>query len=224
MKRTQKVSVIAAVAVLGSLAWLGLPSGAHASLIDFGIPDFGEIGFTGTGTGALAVSIPVQGLPAGYQCRPLTDCGGLDLGGATFTADPAGPGTFSIHQVIESFTFTQLIHGVVDTLTGTIHWQFLQDVGLRRASLTGFITISSSSGDAEFVNDFHPGSIATIDLGMELHGTPTLAELALIAGGHADGTIMGAIAPVPEPSSLLLLGSAALIGLGAIARRLGVMT
>jgi hypothetical protein len=37
MKRGQQVYVIATVAELGSLAWLALPSGAHATPIVFGV-------------------------------------------------------------------------------------------------------------------------------------------------------------------------------------------
>jgi hypothetical protein len=236
MKRAQKVSVIAAVAVLGSLAWLCLPSGAHASPIGFGGPDIGEVDFTGTGTGALVVAIPPQGIPAGYNCVSFTgECGGLQLSGApgggspvTFTTGP-GPGTYQISDVVQNFSFTQQLSkgGVVDTVTGTIHWQFLESRGSgihSFASLTGFVTITSSSGDAEFVNDFHAGSVASIFGTMNLFSDMSLDELALIEGSRALGTdFRGSIVPIPEPSSLLLLSSA-LISLGAIARRLGVMT
>jgi hypothetical protein len=201
----------------------------RAVLIFFGIEDAGAVLFTGTGDGALVVSIPAQRLPAGYNCdNPLArvGCGTVSLNEVTATSG-SGPGTYPFHAgVVAAFTFTQQIQEVVDTLTGTIFWQFIQNGGTGSPEFIGTIRISSSSGEAEFVNEFPAGSIVAIELGMNFFPRNlTLDQLALIAEGQGGGRdFHGVVAPVPEPSSLLLASSAALMGLGAMARRLGVMT
>jgi hypothetical protein len=198
------------VILLASL--LVLPFAAHATSITFGASG-NAITFTGNGAGSLTVSTLGLSLSgnAFFDSDPL---GTFSLGATSFTAGPVSAGNFNAGPNSEFFTFAG---GDGDSLTGTIHWSFIQD-NTTQPKLFGVLVIGTRSGDAAFTSNFS-GSLANIDfITNPLSGGVHLDTLAFTTNSATATVSAGEVAPVPEPGTLALFGSG-LLGLGGLIRR-----
>jgi PEP-CTERM motif len=210
MMRMSGVLKAVAVVALSLLAFVPASEAAQISLTG---STAGSIGLTGTG-GTLVNASITAGLsgPALYDADPL---GTYSFGAVTFTAGPNVAEKYAAGANTETFTFTSPDG---DHLTANVHWNFIQD-NTTNPKFFGTFTVTSSGGDAAFLNDFPVNGVGSIDFTTTaLPGGGTLDALVAANGTATVGISSGEVPSIPEPSSLVLLGSA-LVGLGAFARR-----
>jgi len=198
MKKFKKaVSTFVIMVTVGSLLVLGLSSGAQAAQITFG---GSSQAITFTGNGANAVSVSIAGL-SGKAFFDADALGTYSFGATTFTAGPQSGGLFPAGPNTENFSFTG---GDGDTLSGTVHWNVIQD-NTPQPKFFGLLTILSKAGDAAFLSTW--GSTAVIDfITMPLSSGGTLDQLAVGTGSATAPISSGEVFPTPEPSTTALLG------------------
>src|SRR4029077_5819170 len=132
---------------------------ANATQITLGNSDPGDVyNFQGNGAGSLTVSVDPK-VKGTNQAFYGGDVGNYKFGPTSFLAGPLVGGNFPSNGT-ESLkvAFTD-----GDTASGDVNWTLVKDHSLR-PDLIGTWTVASASGDAAFLADFSPGSIADIDI------------------------------------------------------------
>jgi hypothetical protein len=210
---TRKLALLAAVSALGLL---GVPLGAEANQITL-LGTNGGISLTGTGT-LVNVSIASgTGDGATFQATGFSNVSGnYTLGGVSFTAGPNTVEQYPAGANTETFNYTDTAG---DTLTGNIHYNFIQD-NTTNPKFFGTLTATTVSGTPQFVSTFGGAAPLKIDFTTtELGGGRTLDNLVAMSATVTVGVSSGEIVPGPIVGAGLPGLVAACGGLVAMARR-----
>ncbi len=144
---------------------------------------------------------------------------------AAFTATKFGTSTVFPITTPGGATSTFSYAGGTDSLSGTVTWTNANN-GSGNPHFTGIITVTASSGTAAFTSLFGVGSTPSFDLLLSaltctgIGGNPCTLE-GIFASGSGSANApdsAGQVQPVPEPGSMLLLGSGLLVA-GSFLRR-----
>jgi len=210
------------LAGLASFGLLAIPQNAQADQITL-FANVGGITLTGTGT-LVNVSV-AAGTGDGAAFQSLgnpTESGNFTLGAVAFTAGPNAAEQYPAGANSESFSY---LGTDGDLLTGTLHWNFIQD-NTTNPKFFGTMTVASRSGDATFLAAWAVGAIVPVDfttsaLPLFLGLPQTLDQL--VAGERTAGVgissgEVGTLSPVSLPAALPLFVSG-LVGLGLLGWR-----
>ena len=186
---------------------------ASADQITFG-PSTNNISFCSLSGGAVTVS--AAGFSSG--CVPLAGTGTI-TGSATWnpTGGSAELGTFSIAMSTMTLTpaggavwnssggagSTFTYSGASGTIVGSITWSTVTDA-TNPIQFAGSLQITSASGS--LLARFPVGTTVGFDFTMN-GGAGILTALSAAPGQSSNPISSGEVAPVPEPGSILLLGS-----------------
>ena len=200
------------LAGLASFGLLAIPQNAQADQITL-FANVGGITLTGTGT-LVNVSV-AAGTGDGAAFQSLgnpTESGNFTLGAVAFTAGPNAAEQYPAGANSESFSY---LGTDGDLLTGTLHWNFIQD-NTTNPKFFGTMTVASRSGDATFLAAWAVGAIVPVDFTTSaIPGGGTLDQLvaaeATTTVGISSGEV-GTLSPVPLPGALPLFAT----GLGAL--------
>ncbi len=159
---------------------------------------------------------------------------GSDIGTYTFTTTTSSAFTISSSSAVQTVWPFTTPGGATstfsysaadgDSLTGTVSWTTANN-GSGNPHLDGTITVTSRSGDMAFTSAFPVSSVSNFDLLLsKLTCTPsitpcTVEQLFVNGSGSASATVSsGQVPAMPEPGSMLLLGSGLLVA-GSFLRR-----
>ena len=206
------------LAGLASFGLLAIPQNAQADQITL-FANVGGITLTGTGT-LVNVSV-AAGTGDGAAFQSLgnpTESGNFTLGAVAFTAGPNAAEQYPAGANSESFSY---LGTDGDLLTGTLHWNFIQDNTIN-PKFFGTMTVASRSGDATFLAAWAVGAIVPVDFTTSaIPGGGTLDQLvaaeATTTVGISSGEV-GTLSPVPLPGALPLFATG-LAGLGLLGWR-----
>ena len=206
------------LAGLASFGLLAIPQNAQADQITL-FANVGGITLTGTGT-LVNVSV-AAGTGDGAAFQSLgnpTESGNFTLGAVAFTAGPNAAEQYPAGANSESFSY---LGTDGDLLTGTLHWNFIQD-NTTNPRFFGTMTVASRSGDPTFLAAWAVGAIVPVDFTTSaIPGGGTLDQLvaaeATTTVGISSGEV-GTLSPVPLPGALPLFATG-LAGLGLLGWR-----
>ena len=209
-------------AVVTLILLLGIPLNASADQITL-LATVDGITLTGAGT-LVNVSIAAgTGDGAVFQSSGNpNENGTFTLGAVAFTAGPNVTEQYPAGANTQSFSY---LGSDGDSLTGTLHWNFIQD-NTTNPRFFGTMTVASRSGDPTFLAAWAVGAIVPVDfttsaLPLFLGLPQTLDQL--VAGERTAGVgissgEVGTLSPVSLPAALPLFVSG-LVGLGLLGWR-----
>jgi len=205
-------------AVVTLILLLGIPLNASADQITL-LATVDGITLTGAGT-LVNVSI-AAGTGDGAVFQSLgnpNENGTFTLGAVAFTAGPNLTEQYPAGANTQSFSY---LGSDGDSLTGTLHWNFIQD-NTTNPRFFGTMTVLSRSGDATFLAAWALGAIAPVDFTTSaIPGGGTLDQLVgglRTAGVGISSGEVGTLSPVSLPAALPLFVSG-LVGLGLLGWR-----
>ena len=205
-------------AVVALILLLGIPLNASADQITL-LATVDGITLTGAGT-LVNVSI-AAGTGDGAVFQSLgnpNENGTFTLAAVAFAAGPNVTEQYPAGANTQSFSY---LGSDGDSLTGTLHWNFIQD-NTTNPRFFGTMTVLSRSGDATFLAAWALGAIAPVDFTTSaIPGGGNLDQL--VAGERTAGVgissgEVGTLSPVPLPGALPFFAGG-LVGLGLLASR-----
>jgi hypothetical protein len=197
--------------------------------------DDGSVQFTGTGAGATVSLLGSANCTSGIGLFGSTvGSYQLSFAGATTLSLTGGSGVSSYGVsaplgTVVNFSFTIASGpGVVGgTLMGTFSFDTLTGAGNQIPSLTGTFTVGSVTPGSTLAGYWNPGDTSAAQFAIDLGKNSTVNTIAGNNGASTAGTpASGDVpvtqtppSPVPEPASILMLGSGLLALGGTIKRR-----
>lgn len=215
--------------LLGILAFAG-PANAITQIVLGSGDNLNNVQFTGTSSGA---TLSFLGTCAGNaNCTTGTAYFGANVGtfamwitgsNPTLVGTTTGLSSYPVSMTGSTVNFLFSMNGGADTLQGTLSYVTIGNAGQRTPSLNGTFTTVSTTGST-LGNLWHNGTTAAAVFTLDMGANATVNSIVGITGAKTNGTpysgdVPPPASPVPEPTTIALLGSGLLALGGTLKRR-----
>jgi hypothetical protein len=182
-------------AALVAVGTLGVPIAACADPILLG-PTSGSYLFTFNGGGLVNVS--TNGVAISGTASFEADSGAYTLGNTSFNVGPQNMNQFPAGSNSQTFSYTGLLVGDTDHLTGTITWSSIHD-NTTTPEFLGSLLVSTVTGDAAFTASFMTGQTLPIELTTKALASGGSLEDLVANMGRTTAAVNSGLVPVPGP-------------------------